>query len=63
VIARFLNCLILVSRIFFSSNMIFLSSLSSGKIVWTGILLMITLFKEETWKTRCTREDGGNSNV
>jgi hypothetical protein len=62
VIARFISCLVLVSRIVSGSSMIFPYSLIYGKIVWSGILLPITFFKKETWKTRCTCEDGGNYN-
>ena len=45
------------------SNVIFPSLSSSGNIVWTGILLPITFFRHETWKTGCTREDAGSSNL
>ena len=59
----FLSWRILVSVMASGSNMIFPSSSSSDNIVWTGILSPITLFKHETWKTGCTREDAGKSNV
>jgi hypothetical protein len=62
VIALFHNCLILVSGIVYGSSMIFPFSLIFGKIVWTRILSPITFFKQETWKTGCTREDGGKFN-
>jgi hypothetical protein len=48
---------------FESSSMVFPSSLIFGKIVWAGILLFITLFKQETWNIGCTCEDGGKSNL
>jgi hypothetical protein len=44
VTARFLSFLILFSRIVFGSSMIFPSSLSSGKLFFTGILFLITFF-------------------
>jgi hypothetical protein len=63
IIALFHSRLILVLRTIFGSSMIFSSSLISSKIVWIGILSLITLFKQETWKIGCTREDEGNSNL
>jgi hypothetical protein len=48
---------------FASSSMVFPSSLIFVKIVWTDILLFITLFNQETWNIGCTREDGGKSNL
>jgi hypothetical protein len=63
VIAQFINYLILISRIVSGSSVIFPSSLIFGKIVWTGTLFPMTFLKKETWKTRCTHEDGGNSNL
>jgi hypothetical protein len=47
IISRFRSCLIHVSRIFFGSSMIFPCSLIFGKIVWTGILSLITFFKRK----------------
>jgi hypothetical protein len=59
----FLSWQILVPVMDSSSNMIFPSSSISGKRVRTGILSPITLFKHEIWKTGCTHEDAGNSNL
>jgi hypothetical protein len=60
VITQFLSCLILVSGIVSGYSMIFPSPLISSKIVWIGILLLMTFFKQETRKTGCKHEEEAN---
>ena len=50
IITRFHSQLVLISNIFLGSKMTFSSSSRSGKIVWIGILSLITFFSKKYGK-------------